>query len=206
MFNNMFCCLKNMPFTFHVVHGVWGGQWRQLNEECWCVFVFSATQVQIKGNVVYSNYTVPIEVIPTPPICVIDGGNNIFISSRNNSLITLNGEGSFDPDYPESILRYCWEGLIKVCHVQYSAIALFPVKYKVSSVWCLYWWVYYVLSVLCDVLHHSAFISITALLGIVLLSVESTHRALTTMFPPPPPHSQFQPSSLKADLTSFSLR
>ncbi|XP_041096027.1 polycystic kidney disease protein 1-like 1 [Polyodon spathula] len=65
-------------------------------------------RVQIKGNVVYSNYTVPIEVIPTPPICVIDGGNNIFISSRNNSLITLNGEGSFDPDYPESILSFAW--------------------------------------------------------------------------------------------------
>ncbi|RXM94988.1 Polycystic kidney disease protein 1-like 1 [Acipenser ruthenus] len=69
----------------------------------------AVARVQIKGNVVYSNYTVPIEVIPTPPICVIDGGNNIFISSRNNSLITLNGEGSFDPDYPESILSFTWD-------------------------------------------------------------------------------------------------
>ncbi|KAL4635130.1 polycystic kidney disease protein 1-like 1 isoform X3 [Arapaima gigas] len=65
-------------------------------------------KVQIQGSVVYSNYTVHVEVVPSPPVCLIYGGTNIFISISNSSVLTLNGQGSYDPDYLENILRYQW--------------------------------------------------------------------------------------------------
>uniref|UniRef100_W5N700 Polycystin-1-like protein 1 n=1 Tax=Lepisosteus oculatus TaxID=7918 RepID=W5N700_LEPOC len=69
----------------------------------------AVARVQIKGSVVYSNYSVRIEVVPTPPVSIIIGGTNIFISSKNESLLTLDGRGSYDPDYPHNPMRYRWD-------------------------------------------------------------------------------------------------
>ncbi|XP_066545891.1 polycystin-1-like protein 1 [Amia ocellicauda] len=66
-------------------------------------------RVQIKGSVVYSNYTVRIQVVPTPPVAVISGGSNIFISNRNGSFLTLNGQGSYDLDFPGNPMRFKWD-------------------------------------------------------------------------------------------------
>ncbi|XP_035270550.1 polycystic kidney disease 1 like 1 [Anguilla anguilla] len=66
-------------------------------------------KVQIQGSIVYSNYTVRIEVVPSPPISLIYGGTNIFISNRNSTILTLNGQRSYDPDYPQSVLSFIWK-------------------------------------------------------------------------------------------------
>uniref|UniRef100_A0A674DR28 Polycystin 1 like 1, transient receptor potential channel interacting n=1 Tax=Salmo trutta TaxID=8032 RepID=A0A674DR28_SALTR len=63
-------------------------------------------RVQIVGSVVYSNYSVCVEVVPSPLVSFIHGGTNVFLSSRNSSVISLNGQPSYDPDYPMNQLRY----------------------------------------------------------------------------------------------------
>ncbi|XP_041923306.1 polycystic kidney disease 1 like 1 [Alosa sapidissima] len=67
----------------------------------------AVAKVQIKGSVVYSNYSVCVEVGPRPPISIIQGATNLFIS-RHDTLITLNGEQSHDPDFPQIPLSYSW--------------------------------------------------------------------------------------------------
>ncbi|KAG9347887.1 hypothetical protein JZ751_003904, partial [Albula glossodonta] len=66
-------------------------------------------RVQIQGSIVYSNYTVCIEVVPSLPVSFINGGTNIFINNSNSTFLSLNGQGSYDPDYPHNILRYSWK-------------------------------------------------------------------------------------------------
>ncbi|KAJ8376555.1 hypothetical protein SKAU_G00071350 [Synaphobranchus kaupii] len=66
-------------------------------------------KVQVQGSVVYSNYTVRIEVVPSPPVSLIYGGTNIFISNSNSTILTLDGQRSYDPDYPQNILRFIWK-------------------------------------------------------------------------------------------------
>ncbi|MBN3291773.1 PK1L1 protein, partial [Polypterus senegalus] len=68
----------------------------------------AVAKVQVIGSVVYSNYTVPIEVLPTSPVSVIRGGTNVFFSKNNDSLITLDGRDSYDPDYPENRISFIW--------------------------------------------------------------------------------------------------
>ncbi|XP_045066252.1 polycystic kidney disease 1 like 1 [Coregonus clupeaformis] len=65
-------------------------------------------RVQIVGSVVYSNYSVCVEVVPSPLVSFIHGGTNMFLSSRNSSIISLNGQLSYDPDYPMNHLSYSW--------------------------------------------------------------------------------------------------
>ncbi|CDQ92598.1 unnamed protein product [Oncorhynchus mykiss] len=65
-------------------------------------------KVQIVGSVVYSNYSVCVEVVPSPLVSFIHGGTNMFLSSRNSSIISLNGQLSYDPDYPMNHLSYSW--------------------------------------------------------------------------------------------------
>ncbi|XP_041824818.1 polycystic kidney disease 1 like 1 [Melanotaenia boesemani] len=65
-------------------------------------------RVQVINSVVYSNYTVRVQVIPSPPVASIQGGTNIFIDKKSNKLVTLNGQTSFDPDFPLSPLSYSW--------------------------------------------------------------------------------------------------
>ncbi|XP_063062410.1 polycystin-1-like protein 1 [Engraulis encrasicolus] len=65
-------------------------------------------KVQLIGSVVYSNYSVSVEVLPSNPISIIRGATNLFISRHDNSIITLDGSRSHDPDYPQSNLSYSW--------------------------------------------------------------------------------------------------
>nr|XP_033786352.1 polycystic kidney disease protein 1-like 1 isoform X2 [Geotrypetes seraphini] len=66
-------------------------------------------RVHIVGSVVYSNYTVPLEVSASSPVSVISGATHLFLSKSSTTLISLNGSGSYDPDYPESDLRFHWK-------------------------------------------------------------------------------------------------
>ncbi|XP_053571736.1 uncharacterized protein LOC128661511 [Bombina bombina] len=68
----------------------------------------AVAKVQIVGTIVYSNYTVPIEVLPTDPVSVIAEGTHLFIDQNTVKNITLNGTSSFDPDNPAAQLRFHW--------------------------------------------------------------------------------------------------
>nr|DBA24710.1 TPA: hypothetical protein GDO54_012332 [Pyxicephalus adspersus] len=65
-------------------------------------------RVQIIGTVVYSNYTVAVEVQPTAPVSVIANGHHFYIDKNIVKYFILNGTASFDPDNPGSPLRYIW--------------------------------------------------------------------------------------------------
>lgn len=70
--------------------------------------VFSV-QVQISGSVVYSNYSVNVQVVPRLPAPLIQGGTNIFLNKLDDtSLISLDGRPSYDPDFPEALLDFDW--------------------------------------------------------------------------------------------------
>ncbi|CAB1460970.1 unnamed protein product, partial [Pleuronectes platessa] len=70
---------------------------------------YSATaRVQVIGSVVYSNYSVRVQVMPSPPVVFIQGGTNVFINSGNATLLTLDGQRSYDPDFPMNLLSYSW--------------------------------------------------------------------------------------------------
>lgn len=62
-------------------------------------------QVQVIGSVVYSKYSVKVKVMPSPPVAFIQGGTNIFINNRNTTLVVLDGQKSYDPDFPLNPLR-----------------------------------------------------------------------------------------------------
>ncbi|KAG9283274.1 polycystic kidney disease 1 like 1, partial [Astyanax mexicanus] len=72
----------------------------------------AVAKVQIVGSIVYSNYSVQIEVMSSPPVSIINGGTNVFISRNNNSIITLDGQKSYDPDFPDNLMSYRWR-----CHL-----------------------------------------------------------------------------------------
>nr|XP_015810828.2 polycystic kidney disease 1 like 1 [Nothobranchius furzeri] len=65
-------------------------------------------RVQIIGSVVYSNHTVRFEVMPSPPVAFIQGGTNIFIDKKSETMITLDGRASYDSDFPLDPLSYTW--------------------------------------------------------------------------------------------------
>ncbi|XP_028289903.1 polycystic kidney disease 1 like 1 [Gouania willdenowi] len=65
-------------------------------------------RVQVISSVVYSNYSVKVEVMPSPPVALIKGGTNIFISKETSSVILLDGRGSYDADFPSNPLIYSW--------------------------------------------------------------------------------------------------
>ncbi|XP_019897257.2 polycystic kidney disease 1 like 1 [Esox lucius] len=98
----------------------------------------AVARVQVVGQVVYSNYSVRVEVVPSPPVSDIQGGSNVFISRGNGSVITLNGQQSYDPDYPMNQLSFSWtckpiSALDSSCFDQYvptlfSAV-VFPVGF-----------------------------------------------------------------------------
>uniref|UniRef100_A0A3P8U3P9 Polycystic kidney disease 1a n=1 Tax=Amphiprion percula TaxID=161767 RepID=A0A3P8U3P9_AMPPE len=64
-------------------------------------------RVQVIGSVVYSNYSVRVQVIPSPPVVFIQGGTNIFMN-RSSGTVTLDGQASYDPDFPMNPLSYSW--------------------------------------------------------------------------------------------------
>lgn len=59
--------------------------------------------MQVTDTVVYSNYSVRVRVVPSPPVASIQGGTNVFMS--RNSMVTLDGQKSYDPDFPMNPLR-----------------------------------------------------------------------------------------------------
>ncbi len=54
----------------------------------------------------YSNYSVLIEVVRSHPVSVISEATNIFINRQSDTIITLDGGKSHDPDYPNNSIRY----------------------------------------------------------------------------------------------------
>lgn len=73
------------------------------------IFSFFFPQVQISRSVVYSNYSVNVQVVPRPPVPLIQGGTNIFLNNRDDtSFISLDGRLSYDPDFPEDPLDFDW--------------------------------------------------------------------------------------------------
>ncbi|XP_044033057.1 polycystic kidney disease 1 like 1 [Siniperca chuatsi] len=65
-------------------------------------------RVQVVGSVVYSNYSVRVQVIPSPPVAFIQDGTNVFINSKNMTVVTLDGQRSFDPDFPVNPVSFSW--------------------------------------------------------------------------------------------------
>ena len=65
-----------------------------------------ALQVQVVGSVVYSNYSVRLRVMPSPPVAFIQGGTNIFVNNGNTTVVTLDGQRSYDQDFPQNTVRY----------------------------------------------------------------------------------------------------
>ncbi|XP_037613525.1 polycystic kidney disease 1 like 1 [Sebastes umbrosus] len=65
-------------------------------------------RVQVIGSVVYSNYSVRVQVIPSPPVAFIQGGTNIFINNRNTTVVTLDGQRSHDQDFPMNSVSFSW--------------------------------------------------------------------------------------------------
>ncbi|XP_056869276.1 polycystic kidney disease 1 like 1-like [Takifugu flavidus] len=63
-------------------------------------------QVQIIDSVVYSNYSVRVQVIPSSPVASIQGGTNIFVS--RNTVVSLDGQKSYDPDFPLNPVSFQW--------------------------------------------------------------------------------------------------
>ncbi|MEQ2182727.1 hypothetical protein GOODEAATRI_025234 [Goodea atripinnis] len=64
---------------------------------------------QVIGSVVYSNYTVSFQVKPSPPVAFIQGGTNVFIGKKSSNMVTLDGQKSYDPDFPENLLSSCFD-------------------------------------------------------------------------------------------------
>lgn len=60
-------------------------------------------QVQVVDSVVYSNYSVRVEVVPSPPVASIQGGTNVFMS--RDTVVSLDGQKSYDPDFPTNPVR-----------------------------------------------------------------------------------------------------
>ncbi|XP_047423738.1 polycystic kidney disease 1 like 1 [Mugil cephalus] len=70
---------------------------------------YTATaRVEVVGSVVYSNYSVRVQVIPSPPVAFIQGGSNVFVDKRSTATVTLDGRSSYDPDSPGKSLSYSW--------------------------------------------------------------------------------------------------
>ncbi|XP_039523028.1 polycystic kidney disease 1 like 1 [Pimephales promelas] len=65
-------------------------------------------KVQVSGSVVYSNYSVLIEVLRSHPVSVISEATNIFINRKSGIIVTLDGRKSHDPDFPNNTLSYSW--------------------------------------------------------------------------------------------------
>ncbi|CAN2389593.1 Polycystic kidney disease [Pristimantis euphronides] len=88
----------------------------------------AVTRVQIIGNVVYSNYTVSVEVQPSDPVSAFSSGHHFFIDRTTVKYFTLNGTQSFDPDNPGAHLRFHWSCVAVCTHGQlcFDSSALNP--------------------------------------------------------------------------------
>ena len=59
--------------------------------------------MQVPDSVVYSSYSVEVQVVASPPVASIQGGTNVFMS--RNTVASLDGQKSYDPDFPMKPLR-----------------------------------------------------------------------------------------------------
>ncbi|KAF4075837.1 hypothetical protein AMELA_G00223490 [Ameiurus melas] len=70
----------------------------------------AVAKVQVVGSIVYSTYSVLLEVMSSSPVSIISGGTNVFINRHNsNSNIIVDGRRSYDPDFPDNIMSYRWK-------------------------------------------------------------------------------------------------
>ncbi|XP_012861456.1 polycystic kidney disease protein 1-like 1 [Echinops telfairi] len=69
----------------------------------------AVAKVQVEGSVVYSNYSVGVDVRARAPVSVISEGTHLFISRTPSSTIVLSGSQSYDPDDQGTPLRYHWK-------------------------------------------------------------------------------------------------
>ncbi|KAK7834456.1 hypothetical protein U0070_017642 [Myodes glareolus] len=70
---------------------------------------YTATaKVQIKGSMVYSNYSVGVDVRARAPVSVISEGTHVFIPRTTTTSVILRGFQSYDPDNPGAALKYHW--------------------------------------------------------------------------------------------------
>ncbi|XP_068160681.1 polycystin-1-like protein 1 [Antennarius striatus] len=99
-------------------------------------------KVQVVGTVVYSNYSVRVQVIPSPPIAFIQGGTNIFINNSNTTVVMLDGRRSHDPDFPMNPLSFNWtckpvSSIASSCFHQdvqtSSSVLVFPASFLKDS-------------------------------------------------------------------------
>ncbi|XP_061660608.1 polycystin-1-like protein 1 isoform X3 [Syngnathoides biaculeatus] len=95
-------------------------------------------KVKIVDSVVYSNYSVRVQVMPSPPVASIQGGTNIFINNRSITMLTLDGRHSYNPDFPMNPVSVKWmcepvSSIKTSCfnrHVAaYSPVLTFPVSF-----------------------------------------------------------------------------
>ncbi|XP_077481018.1 polycystin-1-like protein 1 [Stigmatopora argus] len=70
---------------------------------------YTATaRVKVIGSMVYSNYTVRVHVIPSLPVANIQGGTNFFMNNKIITVVTLDGQRSYNPDFPTDPVRFKW--------------------------------------------------------------------------------------------------
>ncbi|XP_056155168.1 polycystic kidney disease 1 like 1 [Lampris incognitus] len=98
----------------------------------------AVARVQVVGSVVYSVYTVRVEVVPSPPVAFIQGGTNSFINIKKIANVTLDGQLSYDPDFPTNPLSYSWSckpvsAIISSCFDQYVPASLSILTFPISS-------------------------------------------------------------------------
>ncbi|XP_061778488.1 polycystin-1-like protein 1 [Nerophis ophidion] len=95
-------------------------------------------KVQVVGSVVYSNYSVRVEVMPSSPVAAVHGGTNIFINNSNVTMVTLDGRKSYNPDFPMNQISFKWmcepvSSIKSSCFdhhvVTSSAVLNFPVSF-----------------------------------------------------------------------------
>nr|XP_061820614.1 polycystin-1-like protein 1 [Nerophis lumbriciformis] len=95
-------------------------------------------KVQVVGSVVYSNYSVRVEVMPSAPVAAIHGGTNFFINNSNVTMVTLDGRKSYNPDFPMNQISFKWmcepvSSIKSSCFdhhvVTSSAVLTFPVSF-----------------------------------------------------------------------------
>ncbi|XP_077365843.1 polycystin-1-like protein 1 [Festucalex cinctus] len=94
-------------------------------------------RVQVVGSLVYSNYSVRVQVIPSRPVASIQGGTNFFIS-RSIAMVTLDGQRSYNPDYPMEPISVKWtcepvSSITTSCFSRHvatnSAVLTFPMSF-----------------------------------------------------------------------------
>ncbi|XP_053716853.1 polycystic kidney disease 1 like 1 isoform X1 [Synchiropus splendidus] len=73
-----------------------------------CDTYTAVARVAVIGSVVYSNYSVKLEVVPSSPVASIHGATNILVNKWNNDMVVLDGRESHNPDYPEIPVSFTW--------------------------------------------------------------------------------------------------